>query len=177
MKYVALLRGINVGGNKAVNMAQLKAMFEQNGYANVSTYINSGNVIFEAKKDAQTIVPTIEKAIERTFGFEVPVIVRSADQIHALAKLIPDDWQNNQEHKTDILFLWQKVDKAEVLDELPARAEIDNVRYTPGAVIWYVKRSDINKSGMNKLIGTELYRNMTIRNVNTVRKLVQLLQD
>ena len=82
IKYVALLRGINVGGNKLIKMADLREVFERLGFKNVSTYIQSGNVIFEAKQtDAAAIVRKLEKKIYESFGHEVTVILRTAAEL------------------------------------------------------------------------------------------------
>lgn len=78
IKYVAFLRGINVGGNKLIKMADLRTVFERAGFKNVSTYIQSGNVIFEAKEaDADALVRKIEKRILQAFGHEVKVMLRT----------------------------------------------------------------------------------------------------
>lgn len=169
MKYIALLRGINVGGNSKVEMSRLKKVFESIGFENVSTYINSGNVIFETDKGSD-VVEKIEKALLETFGFAIRVVVRDIKNIQKLCKEIPLEWTNNDEQKTDILFLWDEFDNKKTID-LIKTTEVDNLKYIDGAIVWNIKRKDQNKSGMKKFIGTVVYKNMTARNVNTVRKL------
>lgn len=79
--YIALLRGINVGGNKIIKMQELKAMFEALKYEHVRTYIQSGNVVFESEgASASGLAGTISQRIQETFGFEVPVIIRSLEE-------------------------------------------------------------------------------------------------
>ena len=171
-KYVALLRGINVGGNKKVEMATLRKAFEDLGYTNVSTYINSGNVIFESgSKD----FAHLEKALEAVFGFELALIVRDAKTIRKIAAAIPEEWHNNAAMKTDILFLWKGFDSARTIDLLGLNPKVDTVRYISGALVWHLQRTHYAKSGMHKFIGPTVYKNMTARNVNTVRKLAALL--
>lgn len=172
MKYVALLRGINVGGNKKVPMVDLRDVFTDLGFRNVSTYINSGNVIFESAKKPN--VANIEQALAQTFGFELRIVLRSKENILHLARGIPMSWHNNQDEKTDILFLWQDFDSKDSLDLVNA-TPVDTLRYIDGAIVWHIKKKDYNKSGMNKFIGTPLYKNMTARNINTVRKLAELM--
>jgi uncharacterized protein (DUF1697 family) len=175
MIYVALLRGINVGGNRAVSMKTLKRVFEDAGMANVRTYINSGNVVFETKsRSAGRIAATLQRAIAAEFGFAVDVLVVSQRRLRAIVAAIPENWTNDQAMRCDVLFLWDDVDRRSILDELPVREGIDTVRYTPGAVIWQLARKDINKSRMAKLVGTALYKRMTSRNCNTARKLLAL---
>lgn len=173
-KYVALLRGINVGGNNTVSMSELIKVFESLGYENVSTYINSGNVIFEAKKDD---AEKIEKALEKYFGFAIRVVVRDAENIAKLSKSIPAEWKNDTEMKTDVLFLWKEYDSKKSLDLIVARDGIDRLKYVDGAIVWSIDKKNYNKSGMHKFIGTLLYKNMTARNVNTVRKLADLMKS
>jgi len=82
MRYISILRGINVGGNRKILMKDLKVLFEKLGFANVETYIQSGNVIFESdlKLSTADLEQNIQQAITETFGFDVPVIVRTADE-------------------------------------------------------------------------------------------------
>lgn len=176
MRYVALLRGINVGGNSKVAMPKLKQLFEELGHTNVSTYINSGNVLFDSsEKSEKALVAEMEKAIHKHFKIPVRCVVRTKANILKVAKAVPANWQNNTEQKTDILFLWEKYDNKTSLGLIQVAKGIDTLKYVDGAIAWNVKREGYNKSGMRKFIGTELYKHMTARNVNTVRKLVELL--
>jgi uncharacterized protein (DUF1697 family) len=176
--YVALLRGINVGGNRAVSMKTLKAVFEEVGMTEVRTYINSGNVVFTTKlRSPERIAPLLEKAIEKQFGFPVDVLVVSEPELGAIVGAIPTKWTNDSKTKCDVLFLWDDVDRSSILDELPVEQGIDTVLYAPGVVIWRIDREDINKSRMAKLVGTALYKRMTIRNCNTARKLLTLMEQ
>lgn len=177
MKYIALLRGINVGGNSLVSMKQLKELFETLGLEAVRTYINSGNVLFESKLTAAKLSPKIEAAIEHEFKFPVSVVVKSQSEIEAIAKVIPDNWQNNTEMKTDVMFLWADVDDRSTLKQLQIKPELDHVTYVKGAIIWHVLRKHVTRSGLLKIVGTPLYKKMTIRNVNTFRKLQKMLAE
>ena len=178
MTYVALLRGINVGGNRAVSMKTLKAVFEAAGMTDVRTYINSGNVLFSTKlRSRERIASRLEKAIEKEFGFAVAVLVVSETQLATIVAAIPVRWTNDEAVRCDVLFLWDDVDRDTILGELPVREGIDTVRYAPGAVIWRIDRKNIAKSRMAKLVGTALYKRMTIRNCNTARKLLALMED
>jgi uncharacterized protein (DUF1697 family) len=82
-RYISILRGINVGGNRKILMEDLKSLFGKLGFSNVQTYIQSGNVIFESysKVSNADMEQKIQQAISETFGFEVPVIVRSAEEM------------------------------------------------------------------------------------------------
>lgn len=171
MKYVALLRGINVGGNKKVDMKKLASVFTEMGYADVRTYINSGNVIFSStKKDFTQIEPTLKKA----FGFAIEVIVRDAKNIASLVQKIPKEWSNDTKQRTDVIFLWEGYDSKRSLT-LIKQKPVDTLVYLDGAIVWNLARKNVNKSGLRDFIGTDVYKHMTARNVNTVRKLNELL--
>jgi uncharacterized protein (DUF1697 family) len=174
MKYIALLRGINVGGKSKVDMGRLKLTFEKIGFENVFTYINTGNVIFSS--DLSTVQSTIEKSLKKDFGFEIKVLIRTHTNLQELCDLIPEYWQNNNTMKTDVLFLWEEMDRPETLDTIIQNPEVDTLIYVPGAIVWHIDKSKYNLSGMHKFVGTRLYKSMTARNVNTVRKLEELGQ-
>lgn len=177
MTYVALLRGINVGGARKVDMGSLKATFERAGMEHVTTYINSGNVIFRhPSPDAASLAATLEHAIESEFGFSVKVLLRDSDTIRATAEALPDDWANDKSAKCDVMFLWDEVAGAEILERLTIKPDIDEVMYAAGAVLWRVERSKATRSGMMKLVGTETYQQMTVRNCNTLRRLAELVR-
>lgn len=177
MIYVALLRGINVGGNNPVEMKKLKTSFELIGFRNVVTYINSGNIVFEEKlQNRDVIAQKAEEAIKRDFQLDVKVLIRDYNEFETICTALPSGWVKNERMRTDVMFLWEKYDSPEVLEKLKI-SPVDNVIYVPGAVLWNVEGKDYSKSSMVKLVGTDLYRNITIRNVNTVRKIFQIMSD
>ncbi len=177
MRYVALLRGINVGGKNKVDMKQLKAVFEDAGMTSVRTYINSGNVIFQSTTRSRTgLATTIEKAVARRFGFHVDVLVRDLKSMRALVNSIPSGWSDGAAMRCYVMFLWPEVARPSVLKQLEYKPELDDVRYASGAIVWRVDRENLTRSGMMKLTGTSLYKRMTIRNVNTTRKLLELME-
>lgn len=173
--YVALLRGINVGGKNKMEMSRIKMLFSDLGFERVSTYINSGNVVFSAS--SRESAAAIEDALEREFGFRVRVLVREAERIVAIAESIPRDWVNDSTMRCDVMFLWDEVDHLAVLGELAIKEGIDEVIYVPGAVIWRVDRANVTRSGMSRVVGTDLYKAITIRNCNTARKLAEMVRQ
>jgi len=176
MTYVALFRGINVGGKAKVEMSRLKTAFERLDFHNVSTYINSGNVIFQDERPAAELVPRIEKAILKDFGLSVRVILRDSDNMKRLCQEIPEDWTNDTVQKTDVLFLWEEIDNPDILNKITIKPEIENVRYIAGALVWNIDRQHATRGSGIKLIGTDIYKHMTVRNINTVRKLYAMMQ-
>jgi uncharacterized protein (DUF1697 family) len=175
--FVALLRGINVGGRNKVPMAELRRGLAARGLADVRTYIASGNVIAAAPDGPQApqrVADIVSATIAEDFGFACSVLVRRGEQMQRIAGAIPPDWDNTEAHKSDVLYLFDDVDSPEVLAQLPLVADVDDALYTPGAVIWTVSRALQPRSGMVRIVGTPLYSRLTIRNVRTARTLATL---
>jgi uncharacterized protein (DUF1697 family) len=175
--YVALLRGINVGGHALVSMKALKACFEELGFQDVSTYINSGNIIFKAdsRKDVPVLVRTIEQGIKAHCRIAIRVVVRTRDDIAAICRKMPRQWVTDQSMRTDVMFLWDEVDTPAAIAAIVTNPNVDRLLHIKGAVIWNVNRDDYGKSKLPKIVGTKLYKNMTARNANTTRKLLALM--
>jgi uncharacterized protein (DUF1697 family) len=169
MKFVALLRGINAGKSRWVEMKKLKMIFESLGYVNVSTYINSGNIIFESSKSKTTIQREIESNFIKEFDFEIPTLIKTSNEMRKIADAIPDEWQNDSNQRTDVAYLFKKADSKKILNDLPVNRKYIDVRYIKGAIFWNMDRENRNKSRLGKLIGQNLYQLMTVRNVNTAR--------
>ncbi|MDV4150893.1 DUF1697 domain-containing protein [Clostridium sp. AL.422] len=178
MIYVALLRGINVGGNNKIDMKLLKETFERIGMKSVITYINSGNVVFvDMEHTKEEITKILEEAILSEFQLNIKVLLRSINDFENMMKNIPESWKNDKSMRSDVLFLWKEIDNETLLDELKIKPQIDTVLYVPGAVLWTIDKSNITQSGMNKLVGTNLYKKMTVRNVNTTRKIYEIMKE
>lgn len=178
MIYVALLRGINVGGNNKIDMKQLKTVVERVGMRSVKTYINTGNIIFSDpdERTKEDIARLLENAIETHFALQIKVLIVSLHDMQRVMDTLPDTWKNDDAMKSDVLFLWEEYDRESVVEELGAKPGIDEIRYVPGAVLWSIDRKNATKSGLSKIIGTPLYRHVTIRNVNTTRKIFAMMQ-
>jgi uncharacterized protein (DUF1697 family) len=174
MKYIALLRGINVGTSVKINMKELKSDCELLGLQNVSTYINSGNILFESDDNKEIIKREIEDKLKNKTGQEIKIILKTKDEMNRIASAIPSDWTNDDVQKTDVLYLFDEIDNEEIVNELPIKKEYINIKYVQGAVIMNVLRSNYNKSQMNKIIGYKKYKEMTVRNVNTAKYLASI---
>ncbi len=178
MKYVALLRGVNVGGANMVSMAELKAAFQAAGVHDVRTYINSGNIIFSSDAVARgQLTDRLQKAIRAHGGPDVNLQLRDVDELAAVVDSIPSTWTNDATMKCDVVFLQDDVDRREILDEFGPRPGVEDAFYVPGAVIWRVYRKDATRSRLTRIAGSALYRRVTVRNCNTVRKIVELMRD
>ena len=108
------------------------------------------------------------------FDFKIPLLVKTELEIKNIASAIPEDWQNNSTHKTDVAYLFPEIHSEKILDELPLKKEFIDIHYVPGAIYWTIDKKNYNKSNLNKIISHRLYQFMTIRNVNTARYLAEL---
>ena len=173
MRYVALLRGINVGGNTLIKMAELKACFEEIGLDEVSTYIASGNVLFEAEK-ADPVA--LEEAIEARFELPVKVVVLDRAAYARIVKAIPKAWIGDKALRANVAFVRPGTDAKKVIRELDPDPAIEEVKAVKGAILWATRRDALNRSTMRKLIAGAAYKELTVRNLNTTLKLAELVR-
>jgi uncharacterized protein (DUF1697 family) len=156
-------------------MAAIKEALVALGLSDVRTYINSGNVIFSTRaSDPQQLTSRIEKALEQHTGMAIKVLVKDLKTLKKMVDAIPRNWVDDKTMRTYVLLLWNELDDRGILDRLPNKPGVDELRYTPGAVVWRVDRVNVGKSQMNRIVGTPLYKKITIRSANTVRKLNEL---
>ena len=175
--FVALLRGVNVGGNNMISMKSLKESFEAMGFTNVSTYINSGNIIFQSKEDdPRKLEKKIEQMLSSEYQLESKVVLRSLSELEKLVKALPKNWGDNSDWRFNVIFLRHSIDSEKILDELPANSDIEEVLYRPGTLLWSVQASEANRSKFVKLSTRKSFKDMTVRNLNTTRKLYDLMK-
>ena len=175
--FVALLRGVNVGGNNMISMSSLKKSFEGLGFANVSTYINSGNIIFQTKEtDARRLEKRVEQMLASEYQLESKVVVRSLSEMEKLVEELPRKWDGDADWRYNVIFLRHSIDSEKVLEELPANSDIEEVLYRPGTLLWSVQASEANRSKFVKLSSRKIFQDMTVRNLNTTRKLYELMK-
>jgi uncharacterized protein (DUF1697 family) len=176
VRYVALLRGINVGGKTLIKMADLKACFESLGFDAVSTYIASGNVLFETGEGRAAELPaTIEAAIERRFGLPVKVVVLDQRAYARIVHAIPKRWIGEDTLRANAAFLRPGTDAKQVVRELDPDPAVEEVKAVDGAILWATRRDSLNRSMVRTLIGGAAYKELTVRNLNTTLKLHELL--
>jgi uncharacterized protein (DUF1697 family) len=176
--YVALLRGINVGGKNLIRMPALKACFELQGFGDVATYIQSGNVLFSARSTNQRrLAAQIENALATTFAYPSRVVVRSLAQMNTTVTDAPDGFgQRPTRYRYDVIFLKEPLTADEALNSVSAKPGVDRV--FAGAGVLYSSRliSKATQSRLGRIVGTPAYQNMTIRNWNTTTKLLELMK-
>ena len=178
--FISILRGINVSGQKKILMADLKALYENLGFSNVVTYIQSGNVIFKADTSAsdQDLVQRIEKAILTQYAFEVPVIVRRIEEMETLLQTNPflAD-QNLDRDKLHVTFLAQTPEEARLESLAGVSYSPDQFTIIGKNVFLYCPVSYGNTKFSNQFFETKLKVTATTRNWKTVNQLVELAKN
>ena len=178
MRYVALLRGINVGGKTLIRMADLKACVEALGFDDVSTFIASGNVLFASgERDRAKLETKIERAIEQRFRLPVKVVVLDRAAYARIVKAIPKKWIGDAGLRANVAFVGRGTDAKQVVRELRPDPAIEEVKAIDGAILWATKRAALDRSALRKLIGGRAYKELTVRNLNTTLKLHELLAE
>lgn len=175
--YVALLRGINVGGKNLIGMAALKACFEAQGFRDVATYIQSGNVVFTARRsDQRALTGRIEAALSTAFAYRARVVVCSFAQMQAIVNGAPEGFGvQPAAWRDDVIFLKQPLTAEEAIKSVPAKPAVDRVFAGEGVLYFSRLISKATQSHMSRIVGTPAYQNMTIRNWNTTRRLLELM--
>lgn len=176
--FVALLRGVNVGGKNNLSMAALKTNLSKAGFQDVATYINSGNVLFSSSQtDVRKLETKIEGLLATHHKLECKVVVRSLSEMKKLVESLPASWNGDEKWAHNVMFLRHSIDSKDVLKELAPKPNIEKVLYRPGTVLWSARLSDIKQSTMNKLSSRKVFQEMTVRNPNTTRKLYVLMKE
>jgi len=175
--FVALLRGVNVGGNNMISMSSLKKSFEALGFPHVTTYINSGNIVFTTKeKDARKLEKRIEQMLSKEYELSSRVVVRSLPEMEQLVKDLPRSWSADSRWRYNVIFLRHSIDSEAILADLPANSDIEEIVYRPGALLWSAQATEMNRTNLAKLSSRKVFQDMTVRNLNTTRKLCDLMK-
>lgn len=172
---IALLRGINVGGRNKVPMADLRSLAEGLGWGEVRTYIQSGNLVFEADGKQARLEAALEVAIEERFGLEIPVLVRSAADWQAFVEENPFPEESDSEPNLVMLALPKDPPQAEAVELLEERAAGGERVLRVGDALWihYASgsgRSKLSPAVLDRCVGSPV----TTRNWRTVLKIDEL---
>ncbi|MHB8052908.1 MAG: DUF1697 domain-containing protein [Methanoregula sp.] len=167
--YIAFLRGINVGGKTMVSMKDLAAICVQIGFEHVRTYLNSGNVIFQSSLTEAELQEALETALTRKTGKEIGVVIRSPGDLERVVKGNP--FPDAVQSQVGVLLVTEPIAK-NVLAEfvIPGREKV-----VPGKREVYVHYPD--GMGRSKLKWPLSLRDGTMRNINTLTKLVSLAAE
>jgi uncharacterized protein (DUF1697 family) len=177
--YVALLRGINVGGKNLIRMPALKAAFEDEGFEDVATYIQSGNVVFTAPATrAADLTRRIETMLAEAFDYVPTVVVRNHKQLRATVDGAPKGFgAAPATYRYDVIFLKEPLTAKAALKSVPTKPGVDEAHAGPGALYFSRLTAKATQSRMGKIVSSPIYPSVTIRNWNTTTKLLSLMDE
>jgi uncharacterized protein (DUF1697 family) len=176
-RYVALLRGINVGGNNLIKMPELRRCFEALDFAGVATYIQSGNVLFEAAEGGPAgLSARIEEALSERFGYRARIALRSHGQLRAVVAGAPAGFGTRpDQYRYDVVFLREPLTAAEAMADLRTREGVDEAFAGDGVCYFSRLASRASQSYLSRIVALPVFQHMTIRNWNTTVKLRALM--
>jgi uncharacterized protein (DUF1697 family) len=175
--YVALLRGINVGGKNLIKMPALKAAFEAEGFEDVSTYIQSGNVLFSSpERRGGALTDRIEAMLADAFDYVPTVVVRSRTQMRTIVDRAPEGFGSQPtKYRYDVIFLKQPLTAKAAIQEVAMHPEVDQGHTGPGVLYFSRLEARATSSRLNTIVASPIYPSITIRNWNTTTKLLSLM--
>lgn len=178
MRYIALLRGINVGGQRMVKMSLLKAAFEAAGFNNVKTYINSGNVLFEAlATPLSDLIAVCDQLMMTTFGFSVRIAIIAAQSLITAVAQAPDWWGINPDSKHNLIVAIAPQTAQDLSEQVgPSKPEYEQIAICGQFIFWSAPIKTYGRTRWATVTKSEAYQWLTIRNANTARKLARLAQ-
>ena len=178
-RYLALLRRINVGGHNLIAKEELRQCFEELGFRSVRTYIQSGNILFRTDKTSiKQLTKRIETGLSKRFSYAAEAVVLSRAMYRSAIDSAPEGWGKDDQQKHNALFTLGDVKPEEVLAGFPApRAEFETVATGPGVIFWSASKGNLGKTNMLKLAKASIYKKLTVRNHNTVFKLLELFEQ
>ena len=177
-RHVALLRGINVGGKNLIKMPALKAAFEGEGFDDVSTYIQSGNVLFSTSGRAAELTDRIEAMLAEAFDYVPTVVVRSRKQMQGVVARAPKGFGTQPtKYRYDVIFLKEPLSARSAITSVPTNPAVDTAHAGTGVLYFSRLTAKATQSRMNKIISSPIYPSVTIRNWNTTTKLISLMED
>ena len=177
--YIALLRGINVGGKNLIRMADLKECFEASGFEDVSTYIQSGNVLFSAPRQSRAaLVTTVEGILSDRFGYEARATVLAEADLRRIVKDAPQGFgEEPDKFLSDVLFLMPPLTPAKAMKEMTTREGVDSAAPGRGVIYWVRLAEGATRSHLSKVTQLEVYSELTIRSWSTTTKLLAKLDE
>lgn len=177
-RYVALLRGINIGKKNKVPMTELKKGFEQLAFEEVKTYLNSGNVIFSSNEnDTKKFTNQIEEMIKKQFNLDIPVFVISKEALEDILQNAPQWWgEDNKEIYDNLIFIMPPAKFFDVYNEIgEPKKELEMIENYKNAIFWSFSRKDYHKTNWwSKTASANISLKLTIRTANTIKKIVNI---
>ena len=176
MKYIVLLRGINISGKNKISMAELKSELDKN-YQNVLTYLNSGNVILDSDKDKEYVMNDIYNIIKNRFNLDIPIFVITSSELEDVLKNSPKWWgTSNKETYDNLIFLIPPTKYEEVYNTIgEPKDNIDQITEYNNTIFWTFDLKNYRKSTWwVKTASTSIKDKITIRTANTMKKILEL---
>jgi len=179
VRYIALLRGVNVGGNNIVSMAELRWAFERAGFANVSTYINSGNVIFDSDASEGVIRDRCQDLLSAQFSLSSPLALVSGPVLGDTVANAPSWWNQDPDSRHNAIFVIPPLTPAKVCAQIgQTDPEIELISWYGPVIFWSAPRATSGRSRLSRIVTRkDIYNLVTIRNANTTLKLAGLSAD
>ena len=177
-RYVALLRGINVGGNNLIKMTALKACFEKQGLLEVVTYIQSGNVVFGRRRGRRdTLARRIERALAAAFRYDANVVLRTHKEMQRHRRARPEGLRDAARQVPVRRHLPEgAADRGRRRSRAwPTAPGVDEAHAGPGALYFSRLISEASQSRLSKIVSSPIYKSVTIRNWNTTTKLLRMM--
>ena len=178
LRYILLLRGINVGGKNKVSMGELKVLLTELGFEDVDSYINSGNVFFSGGESYESCISKIKHLLETNFDFSIPFTLISKEEYLKEKESLPKWWYEEMARR-DVLFFSYDLDRSKILDFIDKSTFYNEIVYIgKNAVFWgkYDESEYMKTTYHKKLIKQEFYKQVTIRNGNTFEKIAEILE-
>ena len=178
MKYIVLLRGINISGKNKISMNELKLELENNKYQNVTTYLNSGNVIFESNIDDKAVImKNIREIIKNKFELEIPVFIMTTFELEDILCNNPNWWgTNNKEVYHNLIFIIPPAIYEDVYNTIGEPKEnIEKIKEYNNCIFWSYDLKNYRKSNWwSKTASTDIKDKITIRTANTMKKILEI---
>ncbi|GBF33229.1 hypothetical protein DCCM_2328 [Desulfocucumis palustris] len=173
--YIALLRGINVGGNNKIDMRQLRRAFVEAGFSDVRTYINSGNVIFSSDKDTTAVQTDCKTLVAERFGLNIAVAILTAEELADALAHAPDWWGGEPDSKHNAIFVIPPATAADVCAEVgEIKPEYEKCAYWGKLIFWSAPMKTFSRTRWATVSKRATYQKITIRNSTTAFKLAEL---
>ena len=177
-QYLALLRGINVGGGNIIKMTNLKSCFEASKLQNVATYIQSGNVLFEtAETDAAKLARKLESALSKTFNpYKARIVLCSHAKLKQIVQGAPKGFGGQPEkYRYDVIYLRESLAASEAIKSVTTKQGVDEAFVGPDVLYFSRLIALASKSHLARIVALPVYQDLTIRNWNTTSKLLALM--
>ena len=178
MKFIVLLRGINISGKNKLPMSEFKKVLEENQYTNVSTYLNSGNVILESNtKNEEAIMKDIYEIVKAKFNLEIPIFVTNESTLESILSNSPEWWgTSNKEIYDNLIFIIPPVKFEDVYNAIGEPKEgLEKIKEYNNSIFWSYDLKNYRKSNWwVKTASVDIKDKITIRTANTMKKILEL---